>query len=136
MDTIHTTENTTDEPIAVCASDALAEGGQGVRFRVLLGQEESSAFVIRVNNGVRGYVNRCSHVPVELDWNYAQFLDDSGLHIVCATHGATYDGETGACLGGPCSGSALRALQVSEANGQVLWQPDAGVKPHPDGIED
>lgn len=130
------TINTTAQPIPICASDALAEGGHGVRFRVLLGAEESSAFVIRVNNGVRGFVNRCSHVAVELDWNYGQFLDDSGLHIVCATHGATYDGETGACMGGPCNGSALRALQVREQDGQVLWEPDNFVKPHPDGVEE
>lgn len=128
--------STTDNALPVCNSDALQEGGQGVRFRVMLSDGESSAFVIRVNNAVRGYVNRCSHVPVELDWNYGQFLDDSGLHIVCATHGATYDGETGACLGGPCNGSALKALQITEQNGQVVWQPDDFVKPHPDGIED
>lgn len=124
------------ERIAICPSEALAEGGQGVRFRVLLGDGESSAFVIRVNNAVRGYVNRCSHVPVELDWNYGQFLDDSGLYIVCATHGASYDGETGACMGGPCNGSPLKALDVQETNGQVYWQPDASVQPHPDGIEE
>lgn len=123
-----------NQTIPICNSDDLAEGGQGVRFRVMLINDESSAFVIRVNNTVRGFVNRCSHVPVELDWNYGQFLDDSGLHIVCATHGATYDGETGACLGGPCSGSALRALKVHEEQGQVFWQPEETVQPHPDGI--
>jgi nitrite reductase/ring-hydroxylating ferredoxin subunit len=122
--------------IAVCTSDQLQEGGAGVRFKVMLSEGASSAFVVRVNNDVRGYLNRCSHVPVELDWNYGEFLDDSGLVIVCATHGAMYDGETGACMGGPCNGKHLQALDVYEENNQVMWRPSDKVQPHPDGIED
>jgi nitrite reductase/ring-hydroxylating ferredoxin subunit len=122
--------------IEICSSDALAEGGAGYRFKVMLSDGESSAFVLRVNSAVRGYVNRCSHVPVELDWNYGQFLDDSGLYIVCATHGASYDGESGACMGGPCDGKPLKALNVSESDGKIFWQPEASVLPHPEGIEE
>jgi nitrite reductase/ring-hydroxylating ferredoxin subunit len=124
------------EWISICPSDSLQEGGAGVRFKVMLADGESSAFVIRVNNSVRGYVNRCSHVPVELDWNYGQFLDDSGLYIVCATHGASYDGETGACMGGPCDGKPLKNLNITEKDGVVLWQPDNAVQAHPEGIEE
>lgn len=124
------------DSISICSSDALQEGGHGVRFRVMLADGESSAFVVRVDNIVRGYVNRCSHIPVEMDWNHGQFLDDSGLYIVCATHGASYDGATGACMGGPCDGKPLINLSITEKDGLVLWQPDGSVQPHPDGIDD
>lgn len=122
--------------IAVCSASEINEGGTGHRFRVLFRGEETSAFVIRVEGQLRAYLNRCSHVPVELDWNYGEFLDDSGRMIVCATHGASYDGETGACLGGPCDGEPLVKLEVSESDGQVFWTPSTEVVPHPEGIEE
>ena len=124
------------EALRLCDADQLEEGGHGHRFKVMLESGESSAFVVRVNNEVRAYLNRCSHVPVELDWNYGQFLDDSGLYIVCATHGASYDGETGLCAGGPCDGKPLIKLTVFEKEGGVWWQPDAEASAHPDGLED
>lgn len=124
------------EPIRLCDASTLEEGGHGFRFKVMISDGESSAFVLRINSEIRAYLNRCSHVPVELDWNYGQFLDDSGLYIVCATHGASYDGETGACAGGPCDGKPLVKLNVVESNGGVWWHPDQHATPHPDGIED
>lgn len=124
------------EPLVVCESATLEEGGSGVRFNVLYNGEAVSAFVVRVDNEVRGFLNRCSHVPVELDWNYGEFLDDSGRVIVCATHGASYDGATGDCLGGPCSGNPLVRLNISEANGHVFFTPEGLVSVPPEGIED
>lgn len=122
--------------IKVCASSDLTEGGMGFRFKVLYNGEETSAFVVRVDNEVRSFLNRCSHVPVEMDWNYGEFLDDSGRIIVCATHGASYDATDGQCLGGPCSGNPLVRLAVSERDGDVYWQPEGLVTVPVDGIED
>ena len=122
--------------IKVCASSDLTEGGMGFRFKVLYNGEETSAFVVRVDNEVRSFLNRCSHVPVEMDWNYGEFLDDSGRIIVCATHGASYDATDGQCLGGPCSGNPLVRLVVSERDGDVYWQPEGLVTVPVDGIED
>lgn len=122
--------------IKVCASSDLSEGGMGFRFKVLYNGEETSAFVVRVDNEVRSFLNRCSHVPVEMDWNYGEFLDDSGRIIVCATHGASYDATDGQCLGGPCSGNPLVRLAVSERDGEVYWQPEGLVTVPVDGIED
>ncbi|MFN4328082.1 MAG: Rieske (2Fe-2S) protein [Limnobacter sp.] len=122
--------------IKVCASSDLTEGGMGFRFKVLYNGEETSAFVVRVDNEVRSFLNRCSHVPVEMDWNYGEFLDDSGRIIVCATHGASYDATDGQCLGGPCSGNPLVRLAVSERDGEVYWQPEGLVTVPVDGIED
>ena len=50
-----------DERIVVCASGALADGGDGVRFEVRRGGETASAFAVRYEGRVYAYVNRCAH---------------------------------------------------------------------------
>lgn len=124
------------EKIEVCSSDALEDGGIGHRFKVLYNGEETSAFLIRADANLRGFLNRCSHVPVELDWNYGEFLDDSKQIIVCATHGASYSAESGACLGGPCDGSPLVKLDIFEQDGKVFWRPTETITVPPEGIEE
>jgi len=110
--------------ISVCKSDELIEGGKGVRFPVTAGSDDAVGFVIRYDGAVHGYLNRCAHVPVELDWNPGEFLESSGLYIMCATHGAIYQPDTGYCTGGPCRGGRLRKINVSEEEGQIYWHPD------------
>jgi len=56
---------------------------------------------------------------VELDWNGGEFFDDSGLYLICSTHGATYLSETGQRVGGSCKGGELQRLAVEEKNGKV-----------------
>lgn len=103
----------------ICASEALEEGGRGVRFTVTDGGSAVSAFAVRYDGQVRAYLNRCAHVPVELDWLEGQFFDDSGLYLMCATHGATYLPDSGLCAGGPCRGGRLQPVAVEECAGAV-----------------
>ena len=106
----------------ICASGALEEGGNGVKFEVEGPGGTAPAFVVRYDGEPRAYLNRCAHVPVELDWSEGQFFDYSGLYLICATHGALYAPETGACLGGPCKGGRLQKLTVVERDGAVYLQ--------------
>ena len=115
--------------IPICTSDALEEGGKGVRFPVTAGGEKTTGFVVRFTGVVRGYLNRCAHVPIELDWAEGEFFESSGLYLMCATHGAIYLPESGYCAGGPCRGGRLRTIKVFENNGQVFWQPDDYITP-------
>jgi len=103
----------------ICASDALKDCGEGVRFKVNYRDKEEPAFVVRFRGRVFGYLNRCSHVPVEIDWQEGRFFDFSGLYLVCATHGALFAPESGACLGGRCNGKGLTSLSIVERNGHV-----------------
>ena len=114
--------------IPVCASSDLAEGGKGVRFPVCAGTYDTTGFVVRYDGKVYGYLNRCAHVPIELDWAEGEFFESSGLYIMCSTHGAIYTPESGRCVGGPCRGAALRVIKVVEQEGQVYWQPDDYVR--------
>jgi len=114
--------------VLVCASDAVAEGGRGVRFPVQAFGEAATAFVVRYQGVARAYLNRCAHVPIELDWAEGEFFESSGLYLMCATHGAIYLPDTGACAGGPCRGGRLRPVAVREDGGRIFWQPDQQIQ--------
>jgi nitrite reductase/ring-hydroxylating ferredoxin subunit len=115
--------------IPVCPSAALEEGGKGMRFPVTAGGDDATGFAVRYGGKAYAYLNRCAHVPVELDWNEGDFFESSGLYLMCSTHGAIYVPETGRCAGGPCRGGRLRPIAVFEQDGQVFWQPDDYVRP-------
>jgi nitrite reductase/ring-hydroxylating ferredoxin subunit len=115
--------------IFICESSALLEGGKGMRFPVTAGGEDGTAFVVRYDGKVYAYLNRCAHVPIELDWNEGEFFESSGLYLMCSTHGAIYMPETGRCAGGPCRGGRLRAVMAYEKENQVFWTPDDYVGP-------
>lgn len=118
-----------DISIPICASDVVLEGGKGMRFPVTADGEDSTGFVIRYGNTVYAYLNRCAHVPIELDWNEGEFFESSGLYLMCSTHGAIYTPESGRCAGGPCRGGRLRPIMVFEQDNQIFWRPDEYVKP-------
>lgn len=115
--------------IPVCASEAVAERGKGVRFPVTAGGETRTGFVVRYNNVVHAYLNRCAHVPIELDWAEGEFFESGGNYLMCSTHGAIYLPESGSCAGGPCRGGRLHPIAVLEQDGRIYWQPDEYVRP-------
>jgi nitrite reductase/ring-hydroxylating ferredoxin subunit len=85
--------------------------------------------VVRFEQEVHGYLNRCAHVPMELDWNQGEFFESSGLFLMCATHGALYEPNTGKCAGGPCRGGSLKPIKVIEKEQKIFWQPDDVFRP-------
>lgn len=125
-------EALTPAPVAVCTSTALENGRRGVRFDVLFRHEKVPAFVVRFQDRAAGYLNRCAHIAMEMDWAPGEFFEPAGEFLVCATHGAIYDPATGACSGGACAGRGnLRPLAIVERDGTVYWQPDAETRPLP-----
>ena len=105
----------------ICDSQALADGGRGVRFEVQYFGQSTPAFLVRHRGSVRGYLNRCSHVALELDWREGEFFDAGGRDLICSAHGAIYDAAHGVCLGGPCGGAPLVALRIEERAGKVYF---------------
>ncbi len=103
----------------ICASAELTEGARGARFEIQLQGCATPAFVVRYQGAARAYVNRCPHAGTELDWNPAEFFDDSGLYLICATHGALFIPESGQCAAGPCRGQALQRVAVVEHEGNI-----------------
>ncbi len=77
---------------------------------------------------VHAYLNRCSHVAMELDFQPDRFFDDSGQWLLCATHGAVYRPDTGECAGGPCRGGLVK-IALSERDGVVHWHTAWNLQP-------
>ncbi len=104
----------------VCASAALVDGGDGVRFEWADARgARHAAFVVRHRGRVHAFVNRCPHRFAELDWLAGRFFDEAGLYLVCSMHGALFEADTGACVAGPCAGDGLEALACEEHDGRV-----------------
>jgi nitrite reductase/ring-hydroxylating ferredoxin subunit len=110
-------------------SAALAESGKAWVWDVLQYGRPARAFALRFQGEVRAYLNRCLHVPAEMDWQPGEFLDSDRRFIICSIHGATYDPADGRCVGGPCGRGRLTAIPVAEHGGQVYWYPRDGVEP-------
>lgn len=113
----------------LCASTDLQERGLAVTFDVLRYREPARAFALRVDGVVVAYLNRCLHVPVEMDWQPGEFLDSARQVILCSTHGAAYEPLTGRCAAGPCGRGALTRVDVQESDGQVHWYPSRDTRP-------
>ncbi|MEM7359216.1 MAG: Rieske 2Fe-2S domain-containing protein [Pseudomonadota bacterium] len=137
-----------DESKLIGASDGLEEGGKGLRFDVKKVNHHGSrqqgdesqqgqmnvepgvhdeiipAFVVRFDYQFFAYLNRCGHIAVQLDFMPGEFFSDDGQTLICATHGAEYAPDTGACLGGPCFGVGLEPIAIREQDGQLFLDSD------------
>ncbi len=105
---------------ALCHSHELVNGGLAVPFDVTYRGQTCRAFAVRFHGQAYAYLNRCTHVAMELDWRPNRFFDETGQWLVCASHGAVYRPDSGACAGGPCRGPLVR-IELSEQDGVVRW---------------
>lgn len=117
-----------NETIALCNSQYLTNGGLAVPFDVVFAGQTSRAFAIRFQGRAYAYLNRCTHVAMEMDYQPNHFFDDSGQWLICATHGATYRPDTGQCSGGPCKGG-LTPIDLTEKEQIVHWHTAYNLKP-------
>ena len=99
----------------------LIEGGKGLRFDVHNNQGETiPAFAVHYDGQYFAYLNRCGHIAIQLDYMPGEFFSGDGQALICATHGAEYAPDTGACLGGPCYGVGLEPLPIKQDRGQLF----------------
>lgn len=112
--------------VRICSSSDLVDGGLAVTFDAPLAEGVAPALVVRWHGTVYGYINRCAHAAFALDWK-GRVLEKSGRFIMCPKHGAIYEPDSGRCVGGPCAGSTLAALDVHEHDGGV-WLAAVGAR--------
>lgn len=117
------------ERVDLCASEALAERGRAVTFDLVWRGEPVRAFALRFEGRVVAYLNRCAHVPTEMDWNSGEFLDADKAFILCSIHGAAYHPQDGRCAGGPCGRGQLVRIPIGEEGGRVAWYPSTEFQP-------
>ena len=107
------------------SAECLEEGGKGFRFYIKDNEGEViPAFVIKYDYQFFAYKNKCGHIAVQLDYMPGDFFNDDGNTLMCATHGAEYAPDTGACLGGPCYGVGLEKLDIIEQEGRLFLKSD------------
>ena len=98
----------------LCASSELQEGS--ARGFAGLG-----VFVVRCAGRVYCWRDACPHYgDTPLAWRKDAYLNADGSRIVCSSHGAQFEPNTGLCTLGPCLGQFLTpvTLQVA-ANGDI-----------------
>jgi nitrite reductase/ring-hydroxylating ferredoxin subunit len=112
-----------DEAYVICSmSDIPSQRAQGF---VLMRVDEDGQqlpwpiIVVRWGRQVFGYVNRCPHDGVHLDWERNQFLDPNGVRLMCGKHGALFEIGDGTCVDGPCKGAALERVALSVIDGDI-----------------
>lgn len=114
--------------IFLCDSKDLVNSHRAVPFDVLYFGQANAAFAVRYQGRVYAYLNRCSHVPMEMDYQPNEFFDTTGHWLMCATHGAMYAPQSGHCRMGPCRGGLIK-IDLSEADGLVHWHTSEKLQP-------
>jgi len=104
--------------ISLCSVADIPEM-QAKSFNITVDGIPVSIFIVNKDGAYSGYVNRCPHTGVNLDWTPDQFLDNSGDLIQCSTHGALFRIHDGYCIHGPCSGQKLQVVRLELFDNEI-----------------
>ena len=89
-------------------------------FQIGDGDWPFRGFVVRQGDQVYAYQNFCVHVGHPLNWIPNGFLTKDRSAIICASHGAIYEIDSGLCVGGPCVGKSLHRVEAEVEDGVVF----------------
>ena len=103
-------------------ADIAEPGSRGFSVPTCTGVVE--LFVVKRNGQVFGYQNVCPHTGTSLDWMPHRFLDVDQTLIICATHGALFEIDSGLCVSGPCLGETLGTVCVEQIGEEIFLIED------------
>ncbi len=89
-------------------------------FVLQIGDAFFHGFVVRQDDDVYGYVDRCPHAGMPLAQELDDYLTPQGDLISCSWHGALFRISSGRCIGGPCAGQSLTPWPVRIEDGQIV----------------
>jgi nitrite reductase/ring-hydroxylating ferredoxin subunit len=118
------------ERILCRLSDIENHGARG--FTIGRGDWPLRGFIVRIDDDVRGYVNRCPHAGHPLNLGPNRFLTPGGELILCASHGALFDRRSGFCIAGPCGGQSLTSVPLKIEAGYVMLGDGVDVEDYAD----
>lgn len=78
--------------------------------------------VVRREDGISVFRNKCPHLGIPLDWQPDRFMDPDGELLQCSTHGALFLPDTGECISGPCVGQFLVSVPFKCEADMVMLQ--------------
>lgn len=116
-----TAPDTSVMPRFLCSSETLRKGETAFSFNVAKDGRIWPAFIIRFEGKVLAYLNVCAHAALRLDGGRGQFFSRDGKSLVCVSHGAVYQPDTGLCISGPCRGLSLIPLRIAEIDGDIYY---------------
>ncbi|MEG8024307.1 Rieske 2Fe-2S domain-containing protein [Sphingomonas aurantiaca] len=105
--------------IKLAPVDAVAEG-KARNFVVQMRAGRFHGFVVRKDDAVVGYVDRCPHMGLPLAQVLDDYLTPRGDLIACSWHSALFEIDSGVCVGGPCGGTRLTPWPVAVVDGMIV----------------
>lgn len=119
-----------DEVVAagtrLCRLDDIRPGGSR-GFTLGEGEWPVRGLLVRDEERLNAFVNRCPHAGHQLNFLSDDFLTADGTLILCRSHGALFGKSSGTCVFGPCVGEALIRVPVTVDDGWVSLAGDVNV---------
>jgi nitrite reductase/ring-hydroxylating ferredoxin subunit len=100
--------------------DDIADGASK-EFRVERDGDAHVFFVVRQGRKLFAYANVCPHQGTPLNIWPDRMLSRLGAEIMCYTHGALFEIDTGRCVRGPCFGDHLSVVSVVLQDDELIF---------------
>ena len=99
--------------------------GKSMKFLLPVRGVDEECFVINYRGHLHAYVNQCRHIPMAMDWVDNQFFAEQGRYLMCQTHNAYYEPDTGECVAGPrgACGKFLYRVPLTVRRGVIYAIP-------------
>ena len=99
----------------LCRTDEIAEG-EARAFSPADGSR-TKVFVVRRGGRLFGYWDACPHYgDTPMAWRTDAYLNANRDRIVCASHGAEFEIESGRCVSGAALGKSLRRAPIGTSS--------------------
>ncbi len=93
--------------------------GDSAAIDTKIDRKKVQLIAVRRGEDVRLYLNSCPHIGTPLDFTAGQFLNTGKDKIICSTHGALFEIDSGLCVHGPCEGQSLEPIAAEVHDGKV-----------------
>jgi nitrite reductase/ring-hydroxylating ferredoxin subunit len=103
----------------ICNLDDISDG-ESIGLTVEIGGNAKMLIAVRRGDSAYIYINSCPHIGAPLDLQPGNFLTHDKKHLLCSTHGALFEIDTGHCTFGPCKDDHLEVLPIKIENGEIL----------------
>jgi nitrite reductase/ring-hydroxylating ferredoxin subunit len=85
-------------------------------------------FIVRKGDQIYAYQNHCAHLGHPMNWLPDSFLTKDRRNIICASHGALFEIDSGLCIAGPCLGKALHPVEVRLVENEIIVRGPGGLR--------
>jgi nitrite reductase/ring-hydroxylating ferredoxin subunit len=110
--------------VQICSVDELSDPGAR-EFKIEREQWPLYGFVVRKADVIAAYVNRCPHAGHPLNLRPDRFFTPDETLLICSSHGALFEAESGKCVAGPCAGKSLTKIPIRIAEDTILLDASA-----------